>query len=88
MTAVEDGVQGKGNGSSSTSSNHRLLACDSVGKLQLSSFTAVSPPPVHCPVPCMQVNVTADHRTIYGADVAEFLQTFAKLVEDPEQLTR
>ncbi|CAI7761910.1 unnamed protein product, partial [Closterium sp. NIES-54] len=35
----------------------------------------------------MQVNVTADHRIIYGADLAEFLQTFAKIVEDPEQLT-
>ncbi|GJP41490.1 hypothetical protein CLOM_g1161 [Closterium sp. NIES-68] len=35
----------------------------------------------------MQINVTADHRIIYGADLAEFLQTFAKIVEDPEQLT-
>ncbi|CAI5937666.1 unnamed protein product [Closterium sp. NIES-65] len=35
----------------------------------------------------MQVNVTADHRIIYGADLAEFLQTFAKIVEDPDQLT-
>ncbi|CAL5074375.1 unnamed protein product [Urochloa decumbens] len=35
----------------------------------------------------MQVNVTADHRIIYGADLAAFLQTFAKIVEDPESLT-
>ncbi|CAI5466894.1 unnamed protein product [Closterium sp. Yama58-4] len=35
----------------------------------------------------MQVNVTADHRIIYGADLAEFLQTFAKIVENPDQLT-
>ncbi|WVZ64922.1 hypothetical protein U9M48_014368 [Paspalum notatum var. saurae] len=35
----------------------------------------------------MQVNVTADHRIIYGADLAAFLQTFAKIVEDPENLT-
>ncbi|CAI6007675.1 unnamed protein product [Closterium sp. NIES-65] len=35
----------------------------------------------------MQVNVTADHRIIYGADLAEFLQTFTKIVEDPDQLT-
>ncbi|GLJ38750.1 hypothetical protein SUGI_0790050 [Cryptomeria japonica] len=35
----------------------------------------------------MQVNVTADHRIIYGADLAAFLQTFAKVVENPEALT-
>eukprot|EP00850_Spirogloea_muscicola_P013584 SM000093S24395 [mRNA] locus=s93:65321:68193:- [translate_table: standard] len=35
----------------------------------------------------MQVNVTADHRIIYGADLAEFLQTFATIVEDPKDLT-
>ncbi|XP_006661212.2 dihydrolipoyllysine-residue acetyltransferase component 4 of pyruvate dehydrogenase complex, chloroplastic-like [Oryza brachyantha] len=35
----------------------------------------------------MLVNVTADHRIIYGADLAAFLQTFAKIVEDPESLT-
>ncbi|CAO2188306.1 unnamed protein product [Urochloa humidicola] len=35
----------------------------------------------------MLVNVTADHRTVYGADLAAFLQTFAKIIEDPETLT-
>ncbi|KAG1369957.1 Dihydrolipoamide acetyltransferase component of pyruvate dehydrogenase complex [Cocos nucifera] len=35
----------------------------------------------------MQVNVTADHRVIYGADLAAFLQTLAKIIEDPEELT-
>ncbi|ERN12840.1 hypothetical protein AMTR_s00180p00054930 [Amborella trichopoda] len=35
----------------------------------------------------MQVNVTADHRIIYGADLASFLQTLAKLIEDPKDLT-
>ncbi|KAI4368997.1 hypothetical protein MLD38_017492 [Melastoma candidum] len=35
----------------------------------------------------MQVNVTADHRIIYGADLAAFLQTFAKIIENPEGLT-
>lgn len=35
----------------------------------------------------MLVNVTADHRIIYGADLASFLQTFAKIVENPESLT-
>eukprot|EP00897_Mesotaenium_endlicherianum_P003515 jgi/Mesen1/3191/ME000184S02251 len=35
----------------------------------------------------MQVNVTADHRIIYGGDLAEFLQTFAKIIEKPDELT-
>ena len=35
----------------------------------------------------VQVNVTADHRIVYGADLAAFLQTFAKIIEDPESLT-
>lgn len=35
----------------------------------------------------MLVNVTADHRIVYGADLAAFLQTFAKIIEDPEILT-
>uniref|UniRef100_A0A453M915 Dihydrolipoamide acetyltransferase component of pyruvate dehydrogenase complex n=3 Tax=Aegilops tauschii TaxID=37682 RepID=A0A453M915_AEGTS len=35
----------------------------------------------------MMVNVTADHRIVYGADLAAFLQTFAKIIEDPESLT-
>ncbi|MCD7456218.1 Lta2p [Datura stramonium] len=35
----------------------------------------------------MLVNVTADHRIVYGADLAAFLQTFSKIVEDPECLT-
>lgn len=34
-----------------------------------------------------QVNVTADHRVIYGADLAAFLQTFSKIIENPESLT-
>ncbi|KAF2297419.1 hypothetical protein GH714_023321 [Hevea brasiliensis] len=35
----------------------------------------------------MQVNVTADHRVIYGADLASFLQTLAKIIEEPKDLT-
>ncbi|KAL6213803.1 hypothetical protein ACLB2K_013243 [Fragaria x ananassa] len=35
----------------------------------------------------MQVNVTADHRVIYGANLASFLQTLAKIIEDPKDLT-
>ncbi|MGF1493097.1 MAG: dihydrolipoamide acetyltransferase family protein [Microcoleaceae cyanobacterium] len=36
----------------------------------------------------MQVNITCDHRVIYGADAAGFLQDLAKLIEtDPQSLT-
>ncbi|KAM7270474.1 hypothetical protein ACFE04_029688 [Oxalis oulophora] len=35
----------------------------------------------------MLVNVTADHRIVYGADLAAFLQSFAKIIENPESLT-
>ncbi|XP_068658785.1 dihydrolipoyllysine-residue acetyltransferase component 5 of pyruvate dehydrogenase complex, chloroplastic-like [Aristolochia californica] len=35
----------------------------------------------------MQVNVTADHRVIYGADLAAFLQTLASIIADPKDLT-
>lgn len=35
----------------------------------------------------MLVNVTGDHRIVYGADLAAFLQTFAKIIENPESLT-
>ena len=35
----------------------------------------------------MQVNITADHRVIYGADAAAFLKDLALLIEnDPESL--
>lgn len=36
----------------------------------------------------MQVNITCDHRIIYGADAAAFMQDLAKLIEtDPQSLT-
>ena len=35
----------------------------------------------------MQLNLTADHRIVYGADSAGFLQTLKAIIEDPEQLT-
>ncbi|GFP96606.1 dihydrolipoyllysine-residue acetyltransferase component 4 of pyruvate dehydrogenase complex chloroplastic [Phtheirospermum japonicum] len=35
----------------------------------------------------MLVNVTADHRIVYGADLAAFLQTFSKIIENPDSLT-
>lgn len=34
----------------------------------------------------MKVNLTADHRIVYGADAAEFLVTLKKVIESPEQL--
>ncbi|KAG5575361.1 hypothetical protein H5410_055495 [Solanum commersonii] len=44
----------------------------------LSNFNPMNTP---------QVNVTADHRVIYGADLAAFLQTLAQIIEDPKDLT-
>ena len=36
----------------------------------------------------MQVTITCDHRIIYGADAAGFLQDLAKLIEtNPQSLT-
>ena len=36
----------------------------------------------------MQVNMTADHRIIYGADAASFLKDLATLIEkNPQSLT-
>jgi pyruvate dehydrogenase E2 component (dihydrolipoamide acetyltransferase) len=34
----------------------------------------------------MQVNITADHRIVYGADAAEFLQSLKHVVENPDSL--
>ena len=34
----------------------------------------------------MQVNITADHRIVYGAHAAEFLQTLKAVIESPDQL--
>jgi pyruvate dehydrogenase E2 component (dihydrolipoamide acetyltransferase) len=33
----------------------------------------------------MQVNLTCDHRIIYGADAASFLKSLAKLIETNAQ---
>lgn len=41
----------------------------------------------YCSLANPQVNVTADHRVIYGADLAQFLQTLASIIEDPKDLT-
>ncbi len=35
----------------------------------------------------MQVNLTCDHRIVYGAQAAEFMITLKKVIEDPDQLT-
>lgn len=35
----------------------------------------------------MQVKITCDHRIVYGADAAQFLQTLKSVIENPDQLT-
>lgn len=35
----------------------------------------------------MQVNLTCDHRIVYGAQAAEFLVALKAVIENPEQLT-
>ena len=35
----------------------------------------------------MKVNLTADHRIVYGAQAAEFMLTLKEVIENPEQLT-
>lgn len=35
----------------------------------------------------MHVNLTCDHRIVYGAQAAEFLQSLKRVIETPEQLT-
>ena len=34
----------------------------------------------------MTVNLTADHRIVYGADAAEFLKSLAEVIENPDDL--
>ena len=34
----------------------------------------------------MRVNLTGDHRAVYGAQAAEFLGTLKSIVEKPDQL--
>jgi len=34
----------------------------------------------------MQVNITCDHRIVYGADAAEFLQSLKAVIESPDSL--
>ena len=35
----------------------------------------------------MKVNLTADHRIVYGAQAAEFMQALKEVIENPDQLT-
>jgi hypothetical protein len=42
------------------------------------------PPP--SALPQMVVNITCDHRTVYGAHAAEFLQSLKAVIESPDQL--
>ena len=34
----------------------------------------------------MVLNLTCDHRVVYGADAAEFMLTLKKVIENPDQL--
>ena len=35
----------------------------------------------------MTVNLTCDHRIVYGTDAAEFMKTLKAVIESPDQLT-
>lgn len=35
----------------------------------------------------MKINLTCDHRIVYGTDAAEFMKTLKGIIEDPDQLT-
>ncbi|XP_057810614.1 dihydrolipoyllysine-residue acetyltransferase component 4 of pyruvate dehydrogenase complex, chloroplastic-like isoform X2 [Salvia miltiorrhiza] len=59
--------------------NSGTFTLSNLGMFGVDRFDAILPPG--------QVNVTADHRIVYGADLAAFLQTFAKIIENPECLT-
>ena len=39
------------------------------------------------PPPLPQVNLTTDHRNIYGADAAAFLGRLKEVIENPSNLT-
>ena len=53
-----------------------------------ASPSAPLPPPLAfaCPPQQMLVNITCDHRVVYGAHAAEFLQTLKAVIESPDQL--
>lgn len=55
--------------------------------LPIATYTWLTPaPPVGNHVQVMTVNLTADHRQVYGAQAAEFLQTLKQVIESPECL--
>lgn len=35
----------------------------------------------------MKVNLTCDHRIVYGAEAAAFLKTLKSIIENPDQIT-
>ena len=35
----------------------------------------------------MRINLTCDHRIVYGSQAAEFMQTLKAVLESPDQLT-
>ena len=41
-----------------------------------------------CVKKIMKVNITCDHRIIYGAHAAEFLATLKQVIESPDQLLK
>ena len=53
----------------------------------LSPSCLSSPAPFpHLPRLQMTVNLTADHRVVYGAHAAEFLLSLKAVIESPDQL--
>ncbi|PWA96195.1 2-oxoacid dehydrogenase acyltransferase, catalytic domain-containing protein [Artemisia annua] len=63
-------------------------ACGAIMAVGASKPTAVADKDGYFSVKSqMTVNVTADHRIVYGADLAAFLKTFAKIVQEPDSLT-
>ncbi|CAK9309656.1 unnamed protein product [Citrullus colocynthis] len=59
--------------------NNGTFTLSNLGMYGVDRFNAILPPGT--------VNVTANHRVIYGAELAMFLQTLAKIIEDPKDLT-
>ena len=40
-----------------------------------------------CVAKQMNIKLTADHRIVYGAEAAEFMQSLKAVIEEPDQLT-
>ncbi|KAK2079733.1 hypothetical protein QBZ16_002128 [Prototheca wickerhamii] len=58
-----------------------------LGMFGVQAFDAVLPPGTTAILAKqMVVNLTADHRVVYGAQAAEFLVTLKKVIENPDEL--